>query len=400
MMHLCGMWMLMAALQVRRVRVGDRAGPGSTCCWSQTCPGPAAPSLIYQAHRETASSGLTAAEPDKNLLDVIRSFVRSHSPRGSVHKPDPGPRSGCNPARSGSEEEARTAGAIRSDLWSFWEVVAGFPQNLVLFKLVAMCGAAEQSSSSKQGSLPCTRGFTQKEYIIEMDQELAEGQAVFNDEAFVEKPLTFAMMLPDASCMYELSPTLLRCWLQERTHPNVVVSPCAAAIPHCCTKAEDALYCGPVEVCQELRGESRVQVSCVHGPGQVTGQTKSGSEAHHEKKNIKDRYVARIGRYRGPTLEPGLGLGLAGERLVAGSLPTGPGRAQPEMATWPRGPCLPVGSPPAGRSMRGRCNVVWVAVVAGQGPRRPNPWNKTLAIGTWNVTSLGGRSLSSCRKGG
>ncbi|KAI3361723.1 hypothetical protein L3Q82_002076 [Scortum barcoo] len=49
---------------------------------------------------------------------------------------------------------------------------------------------------------------------------------------------------------------------------------------------------------------------------------------------------------RGPTLEPGLGLGLAGEHLVAGSLPTGPGRAQPEMATWAH---LPVGSPPAGR---------------------------------------------------
>ncbi|KAI3353066.1 hypothetical protein L3Q82_019631, partial [Scortum barcoo] len=82
----------------------------------------------------------------------------------------------------------------------------------------------------------------------------------------------------------------------------------------------------------------------------VTGQTKSGSQAHHEQKNIKDRYVARIGVTRGPTLEPGLGLGLAGERLVAGSLPTGPGRAQPEMATWAR---LPVGSPPAGRSLRG-----------------------------------------------
>ncbi|KAI3361902.1 hypothetical protein L3Q82_002221 [Scortum barcoo] len=46
----------------------------------------------------------------------------------------------------------------------------------------------------------------------------------------------------------------------------------------------------------------------------------------------------------------------------------------------------------AGRSMRGRCNVVWVAaVVAGEPRRRPNPWNKTLAIGTWNVTSLGGK---------
>uniref|UniRef100_A0A3B4YUC1 Cadherin-2-like n=1 Tax=Stegastes partitus TaxID=144197 RepID=A0A3B4YUC1_9TELE len=44
----------------------------------------------------------------------------------------------------------------------------------------AVGGEAERSSSSKQGSLPCTRGFTQEEYIIEMDQELAKGQAVFN----------------------------------------------------------------------------------------------------------------------------------------------------------------------------------------------------------------------------
>ncbi|KAI3375033.1 hypothetical protein L3Q82_021548 [Scortum barcoo] len=29
--------------------------------------------------------------------------------------------------------------------------------------------------------------------------------------------------------------------------------------------------------------------------------------------------------------------------------------------------------------------------MAGKGPRRPNPWTKTLAIGTWNVTSLGGK---------
>ncbi|KAI3361925.1 hypothetical protein L3Q82_012277 [Scortum barcoo] len=76
----------------------------------------------------------------------------------------------------------------------------------------------------------------------------------------------------------------------------------------------------------------------------VTGQTKSGSQAHHEQKNIKDRsHVARIGVTGAPPWSRGLGLGLAGERLVAGSLPTGPGRAQPEMATWAR---LPVGSPP------------------------------------------------------
>ncbi|KAI3375888.1 hypothetical protein L3Q82_004143 [Scortum barcoo] len=58
-------------------------------------------------------------------------------------------------------------------------------------------------------------------------------------------------------------------------------------------------------------------------------------------KNIKDRYVAfGLALHWGPTtLEPGLGLGLAGERLVAqGLCPHGtrPGLAQPEMATWAR----------------------------------------------------------------
>ncbi|KAI3364201.1 hypothetical protein L3Q82_010809 [Scortum barcoo] len=77
-----------------------------------------------------------------------------------------------------------------------------------------------------------------------------------------------------------------------------------------------------------------------------------------------------LASYWGPTLEPGLGLGLAGERLVARSLPTGPGRAQPEMATWAR---LPVGSPPAGSSLRGAgpsTTLEWRRVQGAQGERR------------------------------
>ncbi|KAI3355413.1 hypothetical protein L3Q82_018257 [Scortum barcoo] len=35
----------------------------------------------------------------------------------------------------------------------------------------------------------------------------------------------------------------------------------------------------------------------------------------------------------------------------------------------------------------------------GRGPRRPNPWTKTLAIGTWNVTSLGGKEPELSCKG-
>ncbi|KAI3352391.1 hypothetical protein L3Q82_005183 [Scortum barcoo] len=95
-----------------------------------------------------------------------------------------------------------------------------------------------------------------------------------------------------------------------------------------------------------------------------------------------------LASYRGPTLEPGLGLGLAGERLLAGSLPTGPGRAQPEMATW-------VGPPSSRLTTRRKVHEgpvqCGLGSSRGRGPRRPNPWNKTLAIGTWNVTSLGGK---------
>ncbi|XP_047433428.1 uncharacterized protein LOC125003504 [Mugil cephalus] len=57
------------------------------------------------------------------------------------------------------------------------------------------------------------------------------------------------------------------------------------------------------------------------------------------------RQCSWLGVYRAEyTLEPGLGLGLVGKRLVAGPLPMGPGRAQPELDTWAR---LPVAPPTA-----------------------------------------------------
>ncbi|KAM8746123.1 cadherin-2-like isoform 2-T2 [Acanthopagrus schlegelii] len=58
-------------------------------------------------------------------------------------------------------------------LFGIWTLMAAL-------QVVVVGGEAEHSLSSKEGALPCTRGFTQKEYIIEMDQELAKGQAVFN----------------------------------------------------------------------------------------------------------------------------------------------------------------------------------------------------------------------------
>ena len=66
--------------------------------------------------------------------------------------------------------------------------------------------------------------------------------------------------------------------------------------------------------------------------------------------------------HRGPLLEPGLGVGHDGERLVTGPLPMGSGRAQPEEATWDP---LPVGSPPAGGAKGVGCIVFWVAAEGG-----------------------------------
>ncbi|XP_035509848.1 cadherin-2-like [Morone saxatilis] len=56
----------------------------------------------------------------------------------------------------------------------------GIGMLMAALQVVVLGGEADPSLSGKQGLLPCTRGFTQKEYIIEMDQELAKGHAVFN----------------------------------------------------------------------------------------------------------------------------------------------------------------------------------------------------------------------------
>ena len=73
--------------------------------------------------------------------------------------------------------------------------------------------------------------------------------------------------------------------------------------------------------------------------------------------------------HRGPPLEPGLGVGLAGERLVAGPIPTGPGRAQPEGVTWD--PSL-MDPPPVRGAVVVGCVVSWAAAEGGDpgGPIR------------------------------
>ncbi|KAI3359838.1 hypothetical protein L3Q82_014194, partial [Scortum barcoo] len=111
-----------------------------------------------------------------------------------------------------------------------------------------------------------------------------------------------------------------------------------------------------------------------------------------EKENNKDRYACRRldWCYLGPTLEPGLGLGAQshGQAWV-------PWANHPwDSPKWRR-VGLPSSRLTTRRKVHEECGL---GSSRGRGPRRPNPWTKTLAIGTWNVTSLGGRSLSSCRR--
>ncbi|KAI3352676.1 hypothetical protein L3Q82_020142 [Scortum barcoo] len=141
----------------------------------------------------------------------------------------------------------------------------------------------------------------------------------------------------------------------------------------------------------------------VRGSHLVSGsQMGGGGEAELEGEQVgavcrknKDRYVARIGVTGAPPWSQAWGWGSAGERLVAGSLPTGPGRAQPEIGD--------VGPPSSRLTTRRKVHEGPVQCGLGSsrggGPRRPNPWTKTLAIGTWNVTSLGGKEPELCAGG-
>ncbi|KAI3359972.1 hypothetical protein L3Q82_014302 [Scortum barcoo] len=125
-----------------------------------------------------------------------------------------------------------------------------------------------------------------------------------------------------------------------------------------------------------------------HKNRKVTGQTKSGSQAHHEQKNIKDRYMSPgFGVTRAPPWSQAWGWGSQVSAWWPGLCPRDPAGLSPKWRTWAR---LPVGSPPRRKVHEGpvQCGL---GSSRGGGPRRPNPWTKTLAIGTWNVTSLGGK---------
>ncbi|KAI3359422.1 hypothetical protein L3Q82_002925 [Scortum barcoo] len=89
-----------------------------------------------------------------------------------------------------------------------------------------------------------------------------------------------------------------------------------------------------------------------------------------------------------PGARPGVGARMASAWWLESLPATGPGRAQPRNGG-------DVGPPSSRLTTRRKVHEGPVQCGLGSsrggGPRRPNPWTKTLAIGTWNVTSLGGK---------
>ncbi|KAI3364616.1 hypothetical protein L3Q82_011395 [Scortum barcoo] len=127
------------------------------------------------------------------------------------------------------------------------------------------------------------------------------------------------------------------------------------------------------------------------GFSQVTGQTKSGSQAHHERRISRTVRTPGLADYRRP--HPGARPGVGATQASAwwpGLCPRDPAGLSPK---WRMGP--PSSRLTTRRKVHEGPVQCGLGSSRGRGPRRPNPWTKTLAIGTWNVTSLGGRSLSS-----
>ncbi|KAI3351303.1 hypothetical protein L3Q82_005849 [Scortum barcoo] len=139
----------------------------------------------------------------------------------------------------------------------------------------------------------------------------------------------------------------------------------------------------------------RCRKECFHRRAQQSTAARYCCKNQVCSQKNKDRYVAAGLALPGPhtwSQAWGWGSGLS-RRAPGGRVFARDGtraQAQPEMATW-------VGPPSSRLTTTTRRKVhegpvqCGLGSSRGRGPRRPNPRTKTLAIGTWNVTSLGGK---------
>ncbi|KAI3369110.1 hypothetical protein L3Q82_026075, partial [Scortum barcoo] len=113
-----------------------------------------------------------------------------------------------------------------------------------------------------------------------------------------------------------------KCCNTDNCNSETLAFPTASTTP-----TLQCLTCNPVtSQCTTTLQCSGVEDSCFQ------------ATAHHEQKNIKDRYVARIGVTGAPPWSQAWGWGSQASAWWPGLCPRGPGRAQPEMATWARLP--------------------------------------------------------------
>ena len=117
----------------------------------------------------------------------------------------------------------------------------------------------------------------------------------------------------------------------------------------------------------------RINVLQVFGPG------KKLNKAWLQKPIMKKN--SNGSQFPGTPLEPGPGVGLEGEALVAGPFPMGPGTARGTPFQW------------AHHLQEGSWGRVQCETGGGRrrGPWRSDPRLQKLALGTWNVISLGGK---------
>ncbi|KAI3366479.1 hypothetical protein L3Q82_000613 [Scortum barcoo] len=114
-----------------------------------------------------------------------------------------------------------------------------------------------------------------------------------------------------------------------------------------------------------------------HNDSETTEAPEDDGAVSEKEENLDKNQLEMLyrndRRYQGPTLEPGLGLGLTGECLVARSARNGDvGSLSSRLTTC--------------RKVHEGAGAMWFGWQSWPGGlRRPNPWTKTLAIGTCHL---------------
>lgn len=146
----------------------------------------AIPVKMVSNHDWTKEQTHLRCEEQADVNRAGGNFGRNHCCFGKMElKLSTGTWSGCSRSGLGcvlGEETLRGVEATKQTFPCTSDDVSLLSSSLAVLQVAVLGGGEAQRPARGEGLLPCTRGFTQKEYITEMDRELAEGQAVFNGQ--------------------------------------------------------------------------------------------------------------------------------------------------------------------------------------------------------------------------